>query len=101
MSPENGLVIPLFFLLEEKKDNEKKNEGIGTNRSEEEEIQETSLLDPIQFPLDGMRKIGLEERKFGMTQQVGEISGKCLPITVGKPLLYRPPLLANKGRVAR
>lgn len=57
--------------------------------------------DPLLFLLDGRGQIGLEGRNFGMTQQVGETSRKCLPITGGKTFPYRPPPLVNKGGETR
>ncbi|KAM2117185.1 hypothetical protein ACFX1R_010766 [Malus domestica] len=65
-SLEKKPVIPLFPLLEEKKDKGKKKEKPESSRPDEE-IQETSLPNPLIFPLDGRGQIELEGRKFGMT----------------------------------
>ena len=50
-SPEKELVIPLFRLLEEKKDMGKKKNEPGTRQPEVEELQETNMPNPLLIPL--------------------------------------------------
>ncbi|KAM2832336.1 hypothetical protein COP1_032291 [Malus domestica] len=59
-------VIPLFPLLEEKRNKGKNKEGFGVNQLMLEEIIDAELLDPLL--LDGKVQSGQEIKKYGMPQ---------------------------------
>jgi len=55
---EDEPIIPLFPLLEEKKDIGKLKENTETSRQEEEEFQEAVLPDALLPPLEVKRQVG-------------------------------------------
>ncbi|KAM2778986.1 hypothetical protein COP1_014303 [Malus domestica] len=96
-SLEKELVIPLFPLLEEKRDKGKNKEKSITSQPVLEEILEAELLDPLLFSLDSRGQSEKERMKYGMPQLIRESSGKGEPTKVDKLPPYRPPPLASKG----
>ena len=65
-NPEKEPVIPLFPLLEEKKDKGKKKEGSGASQPVLEEILEAELPKPLLFSLDSRGQSRQERKKYEM-----------------------------------